>query len=75
MELVNAQRGDATLLELPKLGIRGNTHAAFADKNNVEILNLMTKWFAEKHLDGDEHPHTGPKPVEMPMSLDLETMS
>lgn len=75
VELVNAQRGDATLLELPKLGIRGNTHAAFADKNNVEILNLMTKWFAEKHLDGYEHPHTGPKPVEMPMSLDLETMS
>ena len=57
---INAHGGDATLIELPKLGIHGNTHAAFADKNNVEILNLMTKWFAEKKLDGYEHPHTGP---------------
>lgn len=70
---INAHGGDATLIELPKLGIHGNTHAAFADKNNVEILDLMTKWFAEKKLDGYESPHTGPAPLELPMSIPLET--
>ena len=59
---VNARGGDATLVSLPDLGIKGNTHVPFADKNNIEIANLMEKWLHQKGLDGKEKPHTGPQP-------------
>lgn len=73
VELVNRHGGDATLVELPKLGIRGNTHAAFADRNNLEVLAQLEGWLHEKGLDGRALPHLGPKPVEMPMTIPLET--
>ena len=50
-ELVNKYGGDATVIHLPELGIKGNTHFMFADLNNVEIANLLSKWLAEKGLD------------------------
>ena len=59
---VNARGGDATLVSLPDLGIKGNTHVPFADKNNIEIANLMENWLHQKGLDGKENPHTGPQP-------------
>lgn len=73
VELVNRHGGDATLVELPKLGIRGNTHAAFADRNNLEVLAQLEGWLHEKGLDGRASPHLGPKLVEMPMTIPLET--
>jgi hypothetical protein len=50
-EAINRHGGDATLVHLPKIGIRGNTHFAFSDLNNVEIADLMSKFLAEKRLD------------------------
>lgn len=32
---VNARGGDAQLIDLPSLGLKGNTHASFADLNNL----------------------------------------
>jgi alpha/beta hydrolase family protein len=48
---INRHGGDATLVHLPKIGIRGNTHFAFSDLNNAEIADLMSKFLAEKRLD------------------------
>ena len=50
-ELVNKYGGDCTVIHLPELGIRGNTHFMFSDLNNIEIADLLSKWLAEKGLD------------------------
>ena len=50
-ELVNKYGGDCTVIHLPELGIKGNTHFMFADLNNIEIADLLSKWLKEKGLD------------------------
>ena len=50
-ELVNKYGGDATVIHLPEIGIKGNTHFIFTDLNNIEIADLLSKWLAEKNLD------------------------
>jgi hypothetical protein len=40
-----------TLVELPKIGIRGNTHFLFAELNNVQLADLLSEWLKEKGLD------------------------
>lgn len=34
------------------LGIRGNSHFPFAEKNNVEVAGALEAWLKEKNLDG-----------------------
>lgn len=51
VETVNRHGGDATLVELPKIGIYGNTHFPMSDLNNVEIANLLSDWMKEKGLN------------------------
>ena len=58
-EAVNRKGGDVTLVHLPEVGIRGNTHFPFSDLNNVEIADLMSKFLAQKGLDGDKGGRTG----------------
>jgi hypothetical protein len=48
---VNKHGGDARLVHLPEIGIRGNTHFPFSDLNNVEIADQVSKFLAEKKLD------------------------
>lgn len=48
---VNKHGGDARLVHLPEIGIRGNTHFMFADLNNVQIADLVSKFLHEKKLD------------------------
>lgn len=48
---INRHGGDATLVELPKVGLTGNTHFLMADKNNQELANLVEKWLKSKGLD------------------------
>lgn len=50
-DAVNRHGGDVTLVHLPEIGIKGNTHFPFSDLNNIEIANLMSKWLKEKGLD------------------------
>ena len=50
-DAVNRHGGDVTLVHLPEIGIRGNTHFPFSDLNNVDIANLLSKWLKEKGLD------------------------
>lgn len=50
-DTVNKHGGDATVVHLPEIGIRGNTHFPFSDLNNVEIADQVSKFLAEKDLD------------------------
>lgn len=43
--------GDAELIELPKIGIYGNTHFLFAEKNNVQLADHLSEWLKYKSLD------------------------
>ena len=50
-DTVNRHGGDVTVVHLPEIGIRGNTHFPFSDLNNVEIADQVSKFLAEKKLD------------------------
>ena len=50
-DAVNKHGGDVTLIHLPEIGIKGNTHFPFSDLNNIEIADLVSKFLAEKKLD------------------------
>lgn len=50
-DCVNKHGGDVTVVHLPEIGIKGNTHFPFSDLNNLEIADLMSKWLKEKGLD------------------------
>ena len=50
-DAVNRYGGDVKVVHLPEIGIKGNTHFAFSDLNNVDIADLMSEWLKEKALD------------------------
>jgi len=50
-DAVNKYGGDVTVVHLPEIGIKGNTHFPFSDLNNVEIADLLSAWLKEKRLD------------------------
>ena len=50
-DAVNNKGGDVTVVHLPEIGIKGNTHFPFSDLNNLEIADLLSKWLHEKNLD------------------------
>ncbi len=50
VETINKHGGKATLVELPKLGVKGNTHFLMQDFNNNVIADLFDKWLQENHL-------------------------
>lgn len=51
VDAVNKHGGDATLVHLPEIGIRGNTHFLMSDLNNVQIADQVSQFLAEKKLD------------------------
>lgn len=51
VEAINRHGGNARLVELPKIGIRGNTHFMMSDLNNVKIADLLAEWLHENKLD------------------------
>ena len=50
-DAVNRHGGDAEVIHLPQLGIRGNTHFPFSDLNNIEIADQMSEFLRLKRLD------------------------
>jgi len=48
---VSRHGGEATLVHLPEIGIRGNTHFPMADLNNLQIADQVSKFLSEKKLD------------------------
>lgn len=50
-DAVNRHGGDVTLVDLPAIGIRGNTHFPMSDLNNVAIADLLSEFLRKKRLD------------------------
>ena len=50
-DAVNRRGGDVTVVHLPEIGIRGNTHFPFSDLNNLEIADVLSKFLEKKGLD------------------------
>jgi hypothetical protein len=44
---VNAEGGHAKVLHLPDIGIKGNTHFPFSDKNSAEVAKVVEKWLSD----------------------------
>ena len=51
VDAVNRHGGDARLVHLPEIGIRGNTHFLMSDLNNVAIADQVSRFLTEKTLD------------------------
>lgn len=49
-EAVNKHGGDVTVIHLPEIGIKGNTHFPMSDLNNTKVADVMEKWMQEKGL-------------------------
>jgi hypothetical protein len=50
-DVVNRHGGDVTVVHLPQISIRGNTHFPMSDLNNVQIADQLSKFLSEKKLD------------------------
>jgi hypothetical protein len=50
-DAVNRRGGDVTVVHLPEIGIRGNTHFPFSDLNNLEIADLLSRFLEKKGLN------------------------
>jgi len=51
VDAVNRHGGDASILNLPDVGLHGNTHFAFSDLNNLQVADLLSHYLHEKGLD------------------------
>ncbi|MGO4377010.1 alpha/beta hydrolase [Pseudoduganella sp. RAF53_2] len=51
VDALNKHGGDARLVHLPEVGIRGNTHFIMSDLNNVQIAGLVSTFLNQKKLD------------------------
>jgi len=52
VDLINGLGGQAELLMLANgMGLRKNTHIAFADENNESVAELMEEWLMRVGLD------------------------
>lgn len=49
-DVINKNGGNATLVELPKIGIHGNTHFLMQDLNNKQLADLLDEWLRENNL-------------------------
>ena len=49
-EAYNKDGGDATIVELPKIGIYGNSHCMFQELNNAQIAEHIEGWLKERGL-------------------------
>ncbi len=47
---IKAAGGDAEMMYLPKMGIRGNSHMLMQDRNNLQLADLLIAWI-DKHVE------------------------
>jgi hypothetical protein len=47
VERMNTVGGDAQMMHLPKLGLKGNSHMLMQDKNSLRIADLLIEWIDE----------------------------
>jgi S-ribosylhomocysteine lyase LuxS involved in autoinducer biosynthesis len=44
--LIKGAGGSVDLIDLPDIGIKGNTHMMMMDKNSDQVAEVIQKWFA-----------------------------
>jgi hypothetical protein len=49
-EAVRAAGGKVDVVNLPDVGIKGNSHMLMMDKNNAQVADLINKWLTDKGL-------------------------
>jgi hypothetical protein len=49
-DALRKQGTDVTRIDLPKLGIRGNSHMLMMDTNSDQIAAMIQKWMVDKGL-------------------------
>ena len=49
-EAIRAAGGKVDVVNLPEIGIKGNSHMLMHEKNNAEIADVIQKWLAGKGL-------------------------
>jgi pimeloyl-ACP methyl ester carboxylesterase len=59
VEQLTKAGGDAVMMHLPKMGIKGNSHMLMQDKNNLQLADLILGWI-------DDHVESKKKPVRRP---------
>lgn len=50
-DAVNRRGGDVTVVHLPEVGIRGNTHFPFSDLNSLQVADQLSAFLKAKQLD------------------------
>lgn len=50
-DVVNKHGGDVTLIRLPEIGLKGNTHFPMSDLNNVTVADHLSEFLKSKGLD------------------------
>ena len=65
VKLLNENGGDAKVIYLPELGIKGNDHAMFSDVNNLDIADVISKELDEMGLAKKEHGCESPQVREL----------
>jgi hypothetical protein len=56
VDQVKAAGGDAEMMYLPKMGIKGNSHMLMQDKNNLQLADLILGWIDER-VEGKKGGH------------------
>ena len=51
VEALNRRGGEASVLHLPDVGLRGNSHFMFSDLNNVEVADQLSAFLTRYGLD------------------------
>jgi hypothetical protein len=49
-DAIKAAGGSVEIVDLPQIGIKGNSHMVMMDKNNLEVAALIQKWLEGKGL-------------------------
>ena len=49
-DAIKAAGGTVDWINLPDIGIKGNSHMMMQDKNNAEIADVIQKWLVSKGL-------------------------
>jgi hypothetical protein len=48
---LNRRGGDASVLDLPTIGVHGNTHFPFSDLNSLQVADFLSRFLHQKKLD------------------------
>ncbi len=49
-ETVRAAGGSVDVIDLPTIGIKGNSHMVMMDRNNLAVAEVIQKWLADRGL-------------------------